>query len=214
MITKLFTDEAYEKSALAHAHQANFDYLMAQPEVKHWDEKFFSQFDGKYFMGLPVNFYLRVWNMGHCYDCAEILSILFDGDCSICYGKPRYQYFTEFKHCWVEKDGLVYDTTFQITIPKNIYYRFFNLKNVKKKTPQEAHKSRSNVVWKFFTKEDLMKLGHVTCATDIFNSAANDTLNKIQEAESEEEKAVYQKIYDILPNLCKQQQDSTPIEFA
>lgn len=94
-----------------------------------FDRKFYSQFEGMYFNGLPVYYYLSpVYANGRCYDVSEILALAL-GDCHICRGELKSQklYWGEdgLGHGWVEKDGYVYDTTWSIYCPVDVYKRVF-----------------------------------------------------------------------------------------
>lgn len=71
-------------------------------------------------------------NMGKCYDCSAILGLAM-GDCKICRGNLRKaptHIGNKFGHGWVEKDGLVYDTTWQIITDKRTYYKLFGASGV------------------------------------------------------------------------------------
>lgn len=84
--------------------------------IKKFDNDFFKQFEGKYFNGLPVYYYLYRMNMGKCYDCSAILGLALGNGVKICRGNLRKMAIANneksFGHGWVEKDELVYDTTF------------------------------------------------------------------------------------------------------
>ena len=100
--------------------------------VKSFDEEFYSRLKGKYFNGIPVYYYLIRMNMGKCYDCSAILGLAL-GDCKICRGNLRKaptDVGNDFGHGWVEKDGLVYDTTWQIITDKHTYYKLFGASKV------------------------------------------------------------------------------------
>ena len=100
--------------------------------VKSFDEEFYSSLKGKYFNGIPVYYYLIRMNMGKCYDCSAILGLAL-GDCKICRGNLRKaptDVGNNFGHGWVEKDGLVYDTTWQIITDKHTYYKLFGASKV------------------------------------------------------------------------------------
>jgi hypothetical protein len=101
-------------------------------KIRPFDEKFYSSLDGMYYNGIPVYYYLMRMNMGKCYDCSAILGLAL-GDCKICRGNLRKAPTTSgnnFGHGWVEKDGLVYDTTWQIITDKHTYYKLFGASGV------------------------------------------------------------------------------------
>lgn len=100
--------------------------------IRPFDDEFYSSIEGKYFNGIPVYYYLIRMNMGKCYDCSAILGLAL-GDCKICRGnlnKAPTDVGNDFGHGWVEKDGLVYDTTWQIITDKRTYYKLFGASHV------------------------------------------------------------------------------------
>lgn len=101
-------------------------------KIRPFDEEFYASLNGMYYNGIPVYYYLMRMNMGQCYDCSAILGLAL-GDCKICRGNLRKaptDIGNEFGHGWVEKDGLVYDTTWQIITDKHTYYKLFGASGV------------------------------------------------------------------------------------
>ena len=101
-------------------------------KIRPFDEEFYSSLDGMYYNGVPVYYYLMRMNMGKCYDCSAILGLAL-GDCKICRGNLRKaptRRGNDFGHGWVEKEGLVYDTTWQIITDKHTYYKLFGASGV------------------------------------------------------------------------------------
>ena len=101
-------------------------------KIRPFDEEFYSSIEGKYYNGIPVYYYLMRMNMGKCYDCSAILGLAL-GDCKICRGNLRKaptRSGNKFGHGWVEKDGIVYDTTWQIITDKHTYYKLFGASGV------------------------------------------------------------------------------------
>ena len=101
-------------------------------KIRPFDEEFYSKLKGMYYNGIPVYYYLMRMNMGKCYDCSAILGLAL-GDCKICRGNLRKaptRSGNKFGHGWVEKDGLVYDTTWQIITDKHTYYKLFGASHV------------------------------------------------------------------------------------
>lgn len=100
--------------------------------IRPFDEEFYAGLNGMYYNGIPVYYYLIRMNMGKCYDCSAILGLAL-GDCKICRGNLRKaptSVGNQFGHGWVEKDGLVYDTTWQIITDKHTYYKLFGASGV------------------------------------------------------------------------------------
>ena len=59
--------KVYEKiNRLYHTHIVNGD-------IKKFDDDFYSQFDGMFFDGIPIYYYLQKMNMGRCFDASAVL---------------------------------------------------------------------------------------------------------------------------------------------
>ena len=43
--------------------------------IKPFDSSFYAQFDGMYYNGLPIYYYLEKMSMGKCYDVSAILAL-------------------------------------------------------------------------------------------------------------------------------------------
>lgn len=109
--------------------------------IKHFDDEFYSQFNGMLYNVIPVEFYLRKMSMGRCYDASAVLGLAFgrSEETYVCRGNLKYAGLyingtTKFGHGWVERDGIVYDTTWQISMPQEAYYKLFGVKNFEKRT--------------------------------------------------------------------------------
>ena len=105
------------------------DKYRVSGQIKSFDDKFYSQFEGMYFMGLPMYYHLYRISMGKCYDASAALGLAFGESCYICRGTLKNLnpiYGEKFHHGWVEKDGIAYDTTWQISCPVEIYKKLFN----------------------------------------------------------------------------------------
>ena len=103
--------------------------------IRKFDEEFFSQFEGMYFEGLPVYFLLsKMMAEGKCYDTSAILALALGKECFVCRGDLSSQAYNwgedKLGHGWVEKDGYVYDTTWQIICKKEVYEKVFKPRNV------------------------------------------------------------------------------------
>ena len=125
-------------------------------QIKAFDDEFYAGIQGKYYNGLPVYYYMLRMSMGKCYDASAILGLAL-GDCKICRGNLRKaptEWGNQFGHGWVEKDGLVYDTTWQIITDKHTYYKLFGASGVCARDSKEffeLNKGISN--WEIHDKE-------------------------------------------------------------
>ena len=130
---KIFKDlDRYWQKYKSVTLYSGLDKKKKSGKIRPFDEEFYSRLDGMYYNGIPVYYYLMRMNMGKCYDCSAILGLAL-GDCKICRGnlnKAPTSSGNDFGHGWVEKDGLVYDTTWQIITDKHTYYRLFGASGV------------------------------------------------------------------------------------
>lgn len=109
--------------------EEQFHKNIANGKFKKFDEKFYQQFDGMYYNGLPIYYYLRLDNMNKCYETSAILALaLHSNNICICRGVLKKQStieLTAFDHGWIEIGDKVYDTTWQIIADKKTYYKVF-----------------------------------------------------------------------------------------
>jgi len=112
----------------------DFDNLIKSGKAKRFDEEFFNSFDGMYYNALPVSYYLKRMSMGHCYDASAILGLAMGKDCFVCRGNLAnmacIQGDDDFEHGWVEKDDKVFDTTWQVVMQTQDYYKLFGVDSV------------------------------------------------------------------------------------
>ncbi len=126
-------------------------------KIIHFDQSFYSQFDGMYFGGLPVYYYLQKLNMGKCYDTSAILALAMGGNAKVCRGELKSMttlYNDCFGHGWVEADGKVYDTTWQIILDKDLYYKLFKVADeVSVENNQFFENCKEISDWNIYSKE-------------------------------------------------------------
>lgn len=120
----------------------NYNKNMKNGNICEFDQKFYSQFDGVYFHGLPIYFYFSpLMANGRCYDVSMVLGLAFGKGCYICRGDLSSQLGTwgenKLGHGWVEKDGYVYDTTWKIYCEKGVYEKVFKPVNVRRRESSE-----------------------------------------------------------------------------
>ena len=112
-----------------------YEKYIASGDIKKFDDEFYKQFDGMFFDGIPVYYYLQKMNMKRCYDASAVLALAMNDGCYVCRGDLKgvgdtYEKREQWGHGWVEKDGKVYDTTWQIICDKEIYYEVFKPRKV------------------------------------------------------------------------------------
>ena len=107
---------------------AKFDKGLYKGAIRPFDDEFLSRFKGMYFGGLPIYYYLNdFYAQGKCYDASAVLALAF-GDCIVCRGylnSQKYNWNGYTEHGWIEKDGYVYDTTWRVFCPTDVYYNVF-----------------------------------------------------------------------------------------
>ena len=134
-----------------------YNLLIKKGSIVKFDESFYSKFEGMYFNGLPVYYYLQELNMGKCYDTSAILSLALGNNNYVCRGELHTMskiYRENFDHGWVEDDMFVYDTTWQFICDKKTYYKLFDVKNLRKQQSLEFFEDCKGISsWKIRNKE-------------------------------------------------------------
>ena len=110
-------------------------------KFKPFDDNFFRMLEGKYYNGVPVYYYLKDMSLGKCYDASAILGLALGEGCTICRGNlismENFWGKDYTGHGWIEKDGLVYDTTMQMICDKQTYYKILKVTNVSSRPYQQ-----------------------------------------------------------------------------
>ena len=200
---------SYIKQSLAAVRYKKYEDKKAKLEqngtIKHFDKEFFEQFDGMYFDGLPIYYYLNSMNMGKCYDTSAILALAMGEGANVCRGVlsnlPSI-YSKHFHHGWVEKDGKVYDTTWQIILPIEDYYKMFGVKHqsvTDMKTFFENNKEMAK--WEIHTKEDYEKEFCPLETLLIFLVSQTEQKNLQNQNLTTTEREYSQKLLKDLPNV-------------
>lgn len=135
-----------------------------------FDEEAYEPLKHHYFNGMPVYFHIKYTRpsvRGMCYDRASYMFPCYDDalfvtgehkDLEILYGKGHAG------HAWIEKDGYVYDPSDLKVYKKDLYYKIYKIKKVKKSNwakymlSSEANKKLYFDI-KNSKKEDYMKDG-------------------------------------------------------
>lgn len=133
-----------KKAIVSNLFVSNYKKFKDSNKLHFFDDKFYSQLEGKYFDGLPVYYYLKYMNVGQCYDCSIILGMALGNKAYICRGDVESMYgFWDEKtgHGWVELDNKVFDTSGAFYCDKETYYKLMKPKNVSKSLPQDYEKN-------------------------------------------------------------------------
>ena len=181
-----------------------FNKLCKSGKAKPFDDEFFAKFEGMYYHGLPVYYYLcDMMSNGRCYDASAVLGLAMGEGAYVCRGHIDSQYgYWKGKtgHGWVETDTLVYDTTFKIICKKEDYYKVFKAR-LSSKRDYETH------------REDMSKITDVSIHDKkwfeenagfsnllIFQVRELEKLKLESKNTSEEEKDFARKVLNDLPN--------------
>ena len=181
-----------------------YNSLIKNEDIKKFDDSFYSRFEGMYFNGLPIYYYLQVMNMGKCYDTSAILSLALDNDNYVCRGELQTMskiYGEMFHHGWVEDDKYVYDTTWQIICLKEVYYKLFKVRNSSKTNCKKFFEDCKDISnWRICVKEDYEK--EHTFETTLIYFVKSLELKKLEDKNiSKEQREFCLKILNDLPKI-------------
>ena len=167
-----------------------------------------------YFNGLPLYYHLKEMNMGRCYDSSAILALALGEESSVCRGNlatmEKIMHDGEdWGHGWVEMDGKVYDTTWQIMCDKDVYYKTFEVEDhivIPSKKFFEDCKDMAD--WTIRSKEyyyenyvPMVKPSVILCS-----KSANMALGR--KDTGAEKRAFYEKLKEDLPDISKMPEPS------
>ena len=181
-----------------------YKLLLLSKKMKKFDDNFYSGFDQMYFNGLPIYYYLKRLNIGKCYDTSAILALAMGNDNYVCRGELHTLSVIDgeyFGHGWVEDEKFVYDTTWQIICPKEIYYKLFDVKNSIRCEHEEFFNQCKGIAnWEIQNKEDFEK-EHTLDTMLIYLVKLTEELKLQDKKISEEEKKFITKLLEDLPNI-------------
>lgn len=117
------------------------DFVKAKGKAKglalNFDDAFYKKLEGNFGKHKISNIIKYSRMSGYCYFYALILALGLK-DCNLKIGTLHRLdknvldcYYVEFEHSWVEKNGLVYDTTLKQIIDKDFYYKMFEVEEIK-----------------------------------------------------------------------------------
>ena len=98
-----------------------------------------------YISGKSLEDHFKDWTTrGECYSMSVALSTLFSGQFVINKAQLKKPLIT-FEHQWLEHDGYVYDTTFHLIFPREVYYSLYCPENIHTLTNEEIDKIKRNI---------------------------------------------------------------------
>lgn len=134
-----------------------FDKYIKKGLIKKFDADFYAKFDGMYYNGLPIYYYLEKMSMGQCYDASAILALAMGEKANVCRGELKtmsHIFPEEFGHGWVECEDKVYDTTWQVVLDKKLYYKLFGVIDESVRTNEQFFEDCKHFSdWTIHTKE-------------------------------------------------------------
>jgi len=180
-----------------------FDGYIKKGLIKKFDANFYAQFEGMYYNGLPIYYYLEKMSMGQCYDASAILSLAMGKEAEVCRGelKTMSNIFPEpFGHGWVECEDKVYDTTWQVILDKKLYYKLFGVNGEFVRTNERFFEDCKNMSdWTIRTK-DYYENNYVPLVNlGIFQVHQLAELILKHPQTNEAEKIFYKKLIEDLP---------------
>lgn len=175
-------------------------------KIRKFDDEFYHQFDGMYYGGLPIYYYLMKMNMGRCFDASAVLALAMGKNVKVCRGflenlKPVYQ--EDFIHGWVEDDEFVYDTTLQMICKKEVYEELFKPTDVTK-TEQSVFFEQCKDLSDWTIRDKIWYEENYTLANlQILSVRRICELKLNQDNLSEKERAFYERVLQDLPDETK-----------
>ena len=117
---------------------------LEEGKIVPYDFDFMEHLNNKFFNGIPVSIHMKhlkpIMPPGQCYDRSFYMFCCFDDailvqgdnkDLELRYGKDHAW------HTWIERGDYVYDPSIMKRFDKDIYYKIFKPKNIKRKTKEE-----------------------------------------------------------------------------
>ena len=189
---------------------AIFNYILNKyiksGKIKKFDQEFYNQFEGMYYHGIPVYYYLEKMNMGRCYDTSAILALAMGEESYVCRGDLNTMsssYNERFGHGWVIKGDFVYDTTWQIICPITLYNKLFKPVKVSKRSYTQFFNDCKGISdWTIRDKEYYEK-HHSLSSLLIFQVRQLEKLKLDNPTITKEEKMFIDKILKDLPDETK-----------
>lgn len=182
-----------------------FQKAVKQGDIRFFDDEFYQNFDGMYYNGLPIYYYMEKMSMGKCYDASAILALAMGEGSFVCRGELKTMSNINdepFGHGWVETDNKVYDTTWKIILDKKLYYKIFGAKLDNKRTAQQFFEDCKEISnWEIHNKE-YYENNYDFANMLIFQVHQIAELN-IKNPRTERDKRFYQKLREDLPDFEK-----------
>lgn len=182
-----------------------YNKYLKRGEIKHFDEEFLSQFDGKYYHGLPIYYYLTDYmSNGRCYDASIVLCLAKGEGSYLCRGELLSQignWENGLGHGWVETDDMVYDTTWQIICKKDIYYKVFKTKCNSRKDYKSAEKGLSCITDTQIHDKEWYENNHGNHNILVFQVREIEKLKLNSKNTTKEEKEFAKKVLKDLPDI-------------
>ena len=199
-IFKNLQSEMYEK-----LFNSRYKKECLKGEILPFDGSFYAMFDGMYFNGLPIYYYLKKMSMGKCYDASAILALAMGKNCYVCRGelKTMSKIYQEcFGHGWVETEDKVYDTTWQIILNKELYYKIFGVELTNKRTQEQFFKDCEEMSdWHIYSKEHYENKYNMSNLL-VFQIHQMAELH-LRNPRNEEDRAFYEQLRKDLPDFEK-----------
>lgn len=170
-----------------------------------FNDEFYSRFEGMYYNGLPIYFYLEQMSMGKCYDASAILALAMGKGAFVCRGELKTMTNINqevFWHGWVETEDKVYDTTWKIILDKELYYKIFGAELGNRRSAEQFFTDCKEMSdWHIYTK-DYYENEYNPANLLIFQVHQMAELH-LQNPKDEQEKKFFEKLKKDLPDINK-----------
>lgn len=202
------TFEDLKKRIVENKIYKDYQKMKNHHHITTFDDDFYARFNGMYFNGLPVYYYLQDrFSMGRCYDTSAILALAIGEKASICRGELSNVSLLkgeDFGHGWVQAGNNVYDTTWKLVMPIENYYNLFRVKGLSMtKSPMFVRKHKEFSDWKIHSKE-YYEDNYVPFVYGNIFQAREFELSVLSNPNSTEEQKVFaRKVLADLPDIEK-----------
>ncbi len=124
------------------------EYIELLKELKiviPFPQELLDQMSRVYVSGKSLSNHFKDWTTrSECHSMSVALSTLFSDQFTIKKAKIRKPFIT-FEHQWLEYNNNVFDTTFHLIFPKDVYYSLYCPENIHILTNEEIDKIKNNI---------------------------------------------------------------------
>ena len=124
------------------------EYIELLKELKiviPFQQELLNEMNRVYVLGKSLEDHFKDWTTrSECYSMSVALSTLFSDQFIINKAQLKMP-LTTFEHQWLEHNGYVYDTTFHLVFPKEVYYDLYCPEDIHTLTNEEIDKIKNDI---------------------------------------------------------------------